>query len=148
MKINNKNNVRNIRFYLLLLFIILIIIAIFILRGRFQIFTICIANAILCFIIFFNYREFEYSGECISFKKYSVFKSGYIRPFVEMPVTHFKDFEIKRCMFTYFLIITFDNGISVKKNFSLSLKWYNDQQIISITNVLDSLKENRNSENS
>ncbi|UFH32685.1 hypothetical protein LNP04_02925 [Chryseobacterium sp. C-71] len=146
MKINNKNNVRNIRFYLLFLYIILIIIAIVVLKGCFQIFMICIANAILCFVIFFNYCEFEYSGECISFKKYSVFKSGYIRPFVEMPVIYFKDFEIKRCMFTYILVITFDNGTSAKKNISLSLKWYNDQQITNITKVLTLLKEKINSE--
>lgn len=142
MKIKNKNNIKIIRFSLIVIFIFLIICALAFSQPSLKIIMTIFAFTAFFTAVFLPYYEFEYSGECISFAKYGLFKTNYIRPFIEIPVLYITDYEINRVLMIYFLKITIEDGFSSKKRMTkISLQFFSDYQIIKIIKTLESIKK-------
>lgn len=141
MKIKNKNNVKIIRFILMICFVFLLIMA---LISSLQ--TLKVIMAFLGFIAFFtaiflpNY-EFDCSDEYLLFGKYGIFKTNYIHPFIEIPVTYITDYEVKKKLMLYLVKITVEDDFSPNKNIvKIPLQFFSEYQIIKIIKTLEAIK--------
>lgn len=141
MKITNKKNVRNLRFLTLTLSFVLITTSFLVAPFYLNFFLVSIFIGLSVYSLTVNFHVYEYSGECVSFIKYSLFKNGYVRPYVEIPVSYIRDFKIRKFLHTYYFIILIDNGAEPRK-IILPLHWFKELQIMGIIKSLENIKKN------
>lgn len=142
MKITNKKNVRNLRFLTLTLSVVLITTSFLVTLFYLKVFLVSIIIGLSLYSLTVNFHVYEYSGECVSFIKYSLFKNGYVRPYVEIPVSYIRDFKIRKFLHTYYFIILINNGTSEPRKIILPLHWFKELQIMGIIKSLENIKKN------
>lgn len=54
--------------------------------------------------------EFDVSGECITIRKPLLYKTGYIKPIIEIPKIYLKDYFVTKSFLTYYLTLHVDRG--------------------------------------
>lgn len=87
-----------------------------------------------------NSQVYEYVGECISFRKYSLFKNDDVMPYIEIPAINISDYTIRRVLHAYYLVIIIDDESSKPKKINIPLHWFKEFQIISIVKSLENIK--------
>lgn len=141
VKITNRKYITIIRVFLLFLFFIFIVFLLIV--SDFVIRIIFAIADVVVFLYFLNikYRVGEFSGECMTFRKYSLFKNGYIRPYVELPIHYIKKLRIRKFLFGYYITIVIDKGAAAPKKITLSLLWFKQSELKRFVKTIESKKK-------
>jgi hypothetical protein len=93
--------VSNLRLYTLALSLVLVITAILATTHYLRAFLLSTFVVMSGYALTVNSQVYEYAGECIPFRKYSLLKNGYVRPYIEIPALNISDYTIHRVFHAY-----------------------------------------------
>lgn len=144
MKITNKNYITKVRFSALSLFFILVTTALFISTFIIKVILVSAGFLLVVFTFAVSYRVYEFSGECLTFRKYTLLTKGYVRPYVEIPASCIKDYTVSRFLYTHYISLSIDNGTAAPKTISISLRWFKESQISSIVKTIEFVENKYN----
>lgn len=91
--------------------------------------------------------EYEFSGECITIKKFHPFyQRKKISPFAEFPRQYLKDFILEEKQMVSSLVIVLDTEKRKGLRMKLQIAGFNDKQMKDLTDSLESIKKTNKNE--
>ncbi|MDF2931504.1 MAG: hypothetical protein K0R36_835 [Chryseobacterium sp.] len=141
MKIINNKYIKNFRYSVIVVSIIFLAGIIFIDRPFLKLVVFSLSILAISLAVFFKYREFETCAEYISFKKYSFFHTGDIRPYIEIPKIHILDYSAKNIFHIYYLSIMLEPDHVKPKILTISMIGFSEKDIIAIVKIFENIKK-------
>lgn len=139
MKLNNKSIIK--KWQITIYCICAILFALLFITDyseRLIIFSLLIIFALIS--ITSKVSEFDNSGECISFRRYHFFKSGFIAPVIEVPNIYLKDYYVSRILITYYITLQIYKGSGGIRHITFPLVCFKHSDILNILKFLQSVK--------
>ncbi len=91
--------------------------------------------------------EYEFSGECITIKKFHPFyQRKKISPFAEFPRQYLRDFTLEEKQMVCTLVIVLDTDKRKGFKVKLQIAGFNDRQMKDLTDSLETIKKINNNE--
>lgn len=141
MKITNNKKITNFRYSLIVVSIVFFSGFIFIEGSFLKSVLFCVSLFAAVLAMFSKYREFEISAECISFKKYNFFKTGDIRPYIQIPKIHILDYSAKNIFRIYYLSIMIESDYVKPKVLTIRMIGFSEGDIIAMVKIFENIKK-------